>query len=358
MTLTDGQQQSESGRFWNSRTVLITGGAGFIGSNLATALLRLGSKVRIADNLGRGSLTYLSEILDQVDFRNVDLTNPEACLNSCEGIDTIVHLAARVGGINYYITKPGEVFADNAAIDLGVWRAALACGANYFIYASSTHIYPSALQAAPDSPPLSEEQAEPASPSLSYGWAKLFGEKLILFDSGGRERPRVGILRLIGAYGPNQDIALETGSVIPVLIRRALEYPIVPFLVRGSGNETRSFCYIDDVVHGILECTAALRTRPVLGPLNLGNEGRVSIAELAGLIAAQSGKNIEIVFDPSFKPEIVGQAVSCSKAFGDLPSWRPRVNLMDGIQRCYLHIAARLSRGGPALRIAGNRTRE
>lgn len=333
-------------QFWKTKRVLITGGAGCIGSNLTTRLLSEGVPyVRIADNLERGRLEYLSDALQdpRVDFRQIDLRDRVTAADACADVDVVFHLASKVGGIGYYLSNAGTVFSDNVQIDHNVWSGAQAHAVPYFLYTSSAHVYPIELQMTPDAPPIFEHQAYPANPELSYGWAKLLGEKLILYALQQGSRVRAAIPRLIGAYGPNQDIALATGSAIPVFCRRAIEWPAgAPFRVMGNGQETRSFHYISDTLDGMLRAVEKLTEQQVVGPFNLGAEGRVTIEEIARTIIAISGKDIPITWDTSKPTAIWGQALNCQLAADLLDGWRPRVSLREGLELTYRHIERRL----------------
>ena len=323
--------------------VLVTGGAGFIGSHLVPRLLEIGAKVRVVDNLERGRIENLGRSFNSIDFRNEDLRDPAACHRVCDGIDTVFHLASRVGGIGFYLSRPAEVMGDNLLIDINILRAAIAAGVYRYFYAGSAHVYPIELQGSPDSPLIREEQAIPAHPELSYGWAKLMGEKLIEYSLQEGAPLRAAIARIIGAYGPGQDLDLATGSVIPVFTRRAIEYPAQgPFVVLGTGAETRSYCYIDDIIDGFLAAVGKMEEKPLVGPFNLGAEGRITIAELAREIIRISGKNIEITWNTTHPTVIWGQALDCSFASQVLDGWKPAVSLREGLQRVYRHVEAQL----------------
>jgi nucleoside-diphosphate-sugar epimerase len=328
---------------WSGRRVLITGGAGFIGSHLTERLVSLGATVRVVDNLERGRLEYLRPVESRIEFRKDDLRTAEACDRACQDIDFVFHLASKVGGIKYYLIRPGEVILDNTLIDTHMLRAALEAGIGRYLYASSAHVYPIELQGSPEAALIREEQAIPAHPELSYGWAKLLGEKQIEYAVEQGTELRAAIVRIIGAFGPHQDVELETGSAIPVFTRRAIEYPRrQPFVVLGSGEETRSFCYVSDIVEGFLAAAAQLEHNQLVGPLNLGNEDRISIRDLALEIIRISGKDIQITWNSSHPTVIWGQALDCSKTTETL-GWKPVISLSEGLRRVYAHLEARLA---------------
>ena len=328
---------------WKGRPVTITGGAGFIGSNLAKVLVQRGACVRIVDNLERGRKENIAEILKDVEFIQADVRDMECARNALRGAEVVFHLAAQVGGIKVYMDKAGSVLNNNLLIDQNVFAAAVALKPPHIFYASSAHVYPRRLQQIPDSPPLREEDAEPADPVLTYGWGKRIGEITLLNLASECPWMKVSIARIMGAYGYNQDIALETGSVIPVFCHRAIRWPAgAPFRIWGSGRETRSYVFIDDVVEGILRSVETIGDRQIIGPFNLAAEGRVTIRQMAEMIIAISGKSIPVEFDPSASTAIWGQAADCSLSAKLLNGWSAQVPLMDGLKRIYAHIRQQL----------------
>ena len=335
-----------SGTFWANRRVLVTGGAGFIGSNLVERLVQLGASVRVADNLSRGSLDNLEGCLEKIQFLQLDLTRRDDCVKACCDMEVALHLASRVGGISYYLQRPYEVMADNVLMDTLLLQAALECGVRRCLYVSSAHVYPEELQQRPDSAPLREEDALPANPGLSYGWAKLLGEKQVEYAVQQEGRIRAAIVRLIGVYGKNQDTDLATASAIPAFIRRAIEYPRrKPFVILGSGEETRSYCYVSDVVEAMLLAVGRLESEPLVGPVNVGSEERIRIRDLVQEVIAISSKDIEVEPDLSHETTIWGQALDCSRAHHLLNGWRPRVPLLEGLRATYTHIEGHLNGG-------------
>ncbi len=331
--------------FWQGKRVLVTGGCGFIGAFLVRSLLEAGAKVRIADNLERGAIESLGAASDNVEIQKVDLREPGVAGQACDGMDVVFHLASKVGGIGYYLKYPWDVLRSNLTMDGNVLSALIDARVPYYFYASSAHIYPIELQLDIKAPPIREDQAYPANPSLSYGWAKLIGEQGITAALDEGHQFRAAIARIVGAYGPGQDYQLETGSVIPVFSHRAVRYPeLQPFRVLGTGKETRTYCYVDDVVRAIVLSVEKLTDSPQVGPYNLGTSDLVSIVEIAETIIAISGKDIPIAYDTSHPTKIWGQAPDITLAGKLLDGWKPRVSLTDGLKICYEDVKSRLAR--------------
>ena len=158
-----------------NKTIVVTGGAGFIGSHLVKKLVNQEAKVIVVDNLERGKLLSLASVIDRVGFLNKDLRDSNGLKDIFRGADVVVHLASKVGGIGVYTSKPHEVFNDMVQIDKNVLDAVLECGIEKYFYASSAHVYPIHLQQEVGPPAIKESDAYPADPELSYGLAKLVG---------------------------------------------------------------------------------------------------------------------------------------------------------------------------------------
>jgi nucleoside-diphosphate-sugar epimerase len=330
--------------FYAGSRVVVTGGAGFIGAHLTRQLVGLGAKVRVVDNLERGSREAIADVLDRVDLVVADLRDSDECMTAIGECDVVVHLASKVGGIRYYLSKPYQVLHDNMLMDANTLNALIASKVPYYFYASSAHIYPVELQMTADAADIVENQALPAHPQLSYGWAKLMGEKRIEYAIAEGLPVRASVARIIGAYGPGQDFDLAKGSAIPVFIRRAIEYPkSARFTVLGTGDETRSYCYIDDIVEGILRSIYKAQNVDLVGPFNLGRNGRNTIREIAETVIEISGKKISISWDTSVETAIWGQALDCSYATKLLDGWEAKIALRDGLSRCYRDIEQRMA---------------
>jgi nucleoside-diphosphate-sugar epimerase len=330
--------------FWKDKKVLLTGGAGFIGSNLAKDLVALGAHIAIIDNFERGKIEYISEIYDSIVLFKGDLKNKYFCeVIFSRPIDIVIHMASKVGGIGYYTSRPYEVISEMLQADSNVLESVLENNIPNYFYASSAHIYPIELQGTPDSDAITEDQAYPANPELSYGWAKLIAERQIEYACKENPSLRAAIARYIGIFGPNQDYALETGSVIPVFTHRAIKHPEIPFSVWGTGQETRSYCYIDDAV----ECTKLMiekmQEKQIVGPYNVGKQERIKIEDIAKKIIDMSGKDISIEYDATKETLIWGQWCDCTLAAKELDGWKAKVPFDEGLKKINEDLTRRLS---------------
>ncbi len=320
---------------WNKKRVLVTGGAGQIGSNLVRRLTKLGADVTVADNLWRGQLSNLSvDWVPSIDletrFLNVDLAEKAACDLACKGQEIIIHLADVVAGINFVFGNQYFLFNKNALIDNHMIAAAQEAGARKYVYVGSACSYPADKQAVLDPPPFKEDEVYPASPESAYGWSKLMGEYLceLAAESGKME---TGVLRFHNVYGPNCVLDPAKSQVIPALIRKAITYPTDDFVVWGSGQQRRAFVYVDDAVEALVRiCERGMGK----GAIQIGPDYSTSIRETAEEVVRASGKDISITFDTT-KPEgDMDRAADWSKA-RDILGWEPKVDVREGIRRTY-----------------------
>jgi len=328
------------------KKILVTGGAGMIGSNLVKRLVRDNvGKVRVADNLWRGKWQYLNDnkgnpvINMEEDFFELDLREPEACQRAVEGIDEVYHLANVVAGIKYVFTNQMQVFHDNVLIDTNMLKAAYKARVKRFLYVGTACSYPQQIQLYKQTPLLVEEDILPAQPESAYGWSKLMGE-LQTQLCGQETKMHTGILRLHNVYGTPTDYSTERSQVIPSLILKVIRYPSEPFIVWGSGNQGRSFIHVDDVVNGLVMMMTKAMGK---GAIQVGTSYCISIRELAETIAKISGKKIDIQYDLT-KPEgDKGRCADCSKAEKIL-GWKPKIDLEEGLKQIYKWIEDQVKR--------------
>jgi len=325
------------------KRLLITGGAGLIGSNLVHALIqRQKYRIKVVDNLWRGRKENLPESKGSAfdtkrDFFQLDLTEYENCERVTKDVDLIVHLADIVAGISYVFGNEYSLYQENTRINSNLLKAAISNGVGKILYVGTACSYPASKQSEITDILLKEEDVYPAEPESAYGWSKLMGEYELglatdegLIDST--------ILRLHNVYGPRCDIDPKTSQVIPALCRKAVEYPESEFLVWGSGNQRRAFVFVADVVDAILR---ALDQGFGHGVIQIGTSKSFAIGEIAEQIVRISEKDIEIKYDESRPEGDVDRKADYSKA-KDVLGWEPKVGIDEGLARTYRWVSRQL----------------
>lgn len=316
--------------YWESKRVLVTGGAGFIGSHLVKMLVEKGAVVRVADNLSRGKLQNISNVLDKIEFMKVDLTKEENCLKACEGMEIVFHLAASVGGIEYIRRENVGGCIPSILMNTFMLEAAVKKGVERFLFSSSACIYRESNRNIEAPLKYKEEDAYPAQPCTTYGWAKLLGE--IQCEAYAKDYGiKTSIVRLFSVYGENENLDPKWSHVIPSLIRKAILYPKEPFLVFGNGEQMRAFLYVKDAVEALL---LTVEKHPKPNPLNIGSDKWVKIKDLAEKIIDISGKNIKIEYDLTKPTGIFGYCADYSRAY-EVLGWEPKTDLDEGLRRTY-----------------------
>ena len=331
-------QESFELDWYFGKRILITGGAGFIGSWLVEALVRLGANVYVVDNLWRGSLDNLRKeggsswiSLDE-QFILGDLREFHTALTACLKAkpDIVFHLADIVAGIDYVFANEPFIYRANILINTNVFTATKEANIPSLIYLGTACSYPNKLQELPGGTPLLEEQIYPADPESAYGWSKLMGE----YEAELLEKNsdlQVGILRLHNVYGPGSILSIRRSQVIPSLIRKAVRFPKEDFVVWGSGKQARDFVFVGDIVDALLRLP--LKGMGV-GPIQIGTATQTTIAELASLIIEVSKKEIQLKFDLD-KPEgDGGRSGDYSKA-NKILGWKVFTPLRDGLRQTY-----------------------
>jgi len=320
---------------WKEKKVLVTGGAGMIGSSLVEELVNRGSKVTVADNLWRGKKEYLIKdghpIIDfENDFFQVDLVDYDNCLRVAEGQEIVYHLADVVAGINYVFGNELSIFRTNILINSNMLHASIAAGIQKFVYVGTACSYPAEKQNMLNPPPFKEDDVYPAHPESSYGWSKLMGE----YESELAQKEGlidIGILRLHNVYGPKCEMSPEKSQVIPALIRKAISYPAEDFVVWGSGNQRRAFLYIDDAVSSLISVMDSGINK---GAIQIGPDYSIAIREIAEIIVSLSGKDIHIKYDPTKKEGDIDRTADWTKA-KQILEWSPKIDIETGLKRTY-----------------------
>lgn len=325
------------------KKILVTGGAGMIGSNLVKRLVQKGYDVSVIDNLWRGKREYLLDengkyIIDmEARFHEIDLSTDNNIDHIISKADYIYHLADVVAGVDYVFSNQGSVFRQNLLINSNLIAAVRRNPIKGFIYVGTACSFPAELQSGVDARPLKEEDQYPASPESSYGWSKLMGE----YESFLMEKETgipVSVLTLHNVYGTPCDFGEEKSQVIPSLIRKAINYPEKRFAVWGSGEQGRAFVHVDDIVDALV---LAMEKGLGKGLVQIGPSSCISIKEIAEMINEISGKNMDIIFDTT-KPEgDKGRCADYSKAKTVL-GWEPRVDLKKGLSDLYNWVGERI----------------
>jgi nucleoside-diphosphate-sugar epimerase len=336
---------------WNQTPVLVTGGAGFIGSFLVERLVELGADVVVADNLSRGGADKLAAVVDQIELRPVDLTTMEGCLRATEGVEVVFHLAASVGGVHYIERENVGGLTPSVLMNQHMLEACRIRDIDRFVFASSACIY---RQQTDELNEFSENQGYPAHPFSTYGWAKVLGEvacKAYHDDYG----MRTVSVRIFNAYGPRESLDPDSSHVIPSLCRKVIEAPDGGSIeIFGDGTQERGFIYVTDLVDGLVR---AAEVKGDGGVINVGNAHEVvSIADLAARVVAISGKELRIDRDRSGPTGTNRYCADMTTMIHEL-DWEPTVSLDEGLQQVYDWAAAELGADAhqPVLADGGDR---
>jgi len=308
--------------------VLVTGGAGFIGSHLVDELLRRNSEVRVVDDLSRGSIRNIAHFRDKVEFIKGDLADAKTAETAMRDIEVCFHLAAVVGSVEFMATHPANIFK-NTSIDYNVLEACRKKNVDRMLYTSSACVYPIDLQTAENQPPLKENDALAygAKPDSDYGWTKLFGE--IQCQAYHRSYGmKIAIVRPFNPYGPRESFDPKDSHVIPSLIRKTVHRE-KPFVVWGDGGQARSFEYVSDVVEGIV---LAIERAVDADPINLGGSNYITIRELTELIQKLTHYGTSIVWDKTKPQGVRTRKADATKAHAVL-GWIPKISLEDGLRK-------------------------
>jgi len=321
---------------WSGLNVLVTGGAGHIGSHLVRRLVDQGANVRVADNLWRGKKEYLLDeqkkpIIDlEKNFLEVDLTDYNNCVKAVTGIDVVFHLADIVAGIDYVFGNENFVYRSNILMNSNMFAASVKAHIQKLAYVGAACAYPLEKQNDPNHPLFKESDMYPAHPESSYGWGKLMGEyECELYSTSGKMH--TAILRLHNVYGPNSDLSLERSQVIPATIRKAINYPDEKFVIWGNGQQSRAFLYVTDVVDAFM---LAIDKGLDKGPIQIGSPIKTTINEIADSIIKISGKYIKKEYDLTKPTGDLGRAADCARA-EQILDWKQKVPLEEGLRRTY-----------------------
>jgi len=301
--------------FYKNKKVLVTGGTGLIGRPLVEMLIERGAKVRIA------SLDDSSRAHPEAEFKQINLTRFENCMEVCKGMDFVFHLAGIKGSPAMTMKKPASFFVPTISFNTNMMEAARQCGVERYLYTSTIGVYSPAEV-------FYEDDVWKTFPSKNdkfAGWAKRMGELQAEAYKIEYGWDKIAIVRPANVYGPYDNFNPNNAMVIPSLIKRALDGEN-PLTVWGDGSPIRDFIHAEDVARGML-----LAFKKGIGqPINLGSGIGVSIKEIVEIIVNNMKIKPKLFWDTS-KPSGDKKRlmdISRAKAIG----FQPMISIEDGIK--------------------------
>ncbi len=310
--------------YWHGKRVVVTGGAGFIGSHVVERLLPLAAEV-VVPTRQDGIPEHVRSFAKDITLVHGDLRDAELAARAMQDADVVLMLAAIVGGIEYNMAHQGSVFRDNIGVFLQTLEACRQQNVGRVLVTSSACVYPRFCQI-----PTPESEGfvgRPEPTNEGYGWAKRMEE----FLAGAYSREfamSVAVARPYNAYGPRDNFEPASSHVIPALVRKAFCDPGDELVVWGSGQQSRSFLYVSDFADGLIRvCERAADTEPV----NVGADEETTIGSVAQTICDLAGTGKRVVFDTSKHEGQPRRHCDVSRLQADY-EFSARVPLSDGLR--------------------------
>ena len=296
---------------------LVTGGAGFIGSNLADELIRQGHEVRILDDLSTG---FAENLPPDALFFEGDLCDEELVAEAVDGVEVVFHQGAR-GSVTKSVETPLLTDHSNIHGTLTVLEAARRAGVRRVVSASSSSIYGGVA-------PRPTRETEPLTPRSPYAVSKIAGEHYlqVYWELFGLETVA---LRYFNVYGPRQSPKSLYAAAVPRFIDAMANGR--PATIYGDGGQTRDFTYVADVVDALVRASTSVKA-PLVGPMNVGGGRRISILDLVGSIAKALGFTGRPVHEPARVGDVRDSLADIRRAM-DALAWKPATSLDQGIAR-------------------------
>jgi UDP-glucose 4-epimerase len=301
------------------RTCLVTGGGGFIGSHVATALVKRGDRVRVLDNFSTGNPQNLDHVRSDIEVIEAEVQDPQAVARAVENVDCVFHQAA-LASVPRSVKRPLDTNDACVAGTVNVLHEARQAGVRRVVYAASSSAYG-------DQPFASKRETDMPAPLSPYAAAKLAGELYCraFHHTYGIETVA---LRYFNVFGPRQDPDSPYSAVIPIFITRLLAGK--PPVVYGDGHQSRDFTYVANVVDGNL---LAAEASGVAGrTLNVANGRSTTLLRLLELLNQFLGTNIEPVFHPPRAGDVRDSLADITAA-RNLLGFEPKVNFEEGLRK-------------------------
>ncbi len=315
----------------SSDLVVVGGGGGFIGGHLVATLLGQGHRVRSVD---LKPLEEWYQVHGEAENAVLDLSLKEACAEALVDADDVYNLAADMGGMGF-IENNKALCMLSVLINTHMLEAAKEQEVGRFFYSSSACVYAADKQTDPDNPGLKESDAYPALPEDGYGWEKLFSERMCRhFREDFELHTRVA--RYHNVYGPEGTWQGGREKAPAAICRKVVEAKLSgnnQIDIWGDGEQTRSFMYIDDCVHG----SQAILDSDILEPINLGSSEMVTINQLVDIVEEIAGTKLERQYDLSAPKGVRGRN-SDNTMIEERLGWEPSISLHDGLEKTYAWI--------------------
>jgi nucleoside-diphosphate-sugar epimerase len=310
---------------FKKKTVVVTGGAGLIGSFLVERLLSVGARVIVADDFLKGRREYLAPVIDRIEIREGDLEYLEPMQRALAGADVICHLASRAFGIDYSAGNHLSIFEHNERITNNLMHVLARRPVEHLLVASSSCVYPDGTPT--PLPELPTFTGEPEQANYGYGWAKRFLEQKMALLARETNQP-LTIVRPFNIYGERYSWSGEASQAIPMLVKKVMD-GADPVVIWGSGSQRRNYLHSADCA----DAMAALVERGAQGTFNIGTEETVTLRELVDSICRLSGRKPRIVTDTA-KPEgRRNKSADSTRLRVAYPGFRVSISLDDGLRR-------------------------
>jgi len=298
---------------------LVTGGAGFIGSNICRRLVSEGYFVRVIDNLLTGKKSNLDDIIDKIEFIEADCGNYELARSTLDGMDVVLHQGA-LPSVPKSVDNPAATHRHCVDATFNMLLASRDCGVKKFVYAASSSAYG-------DSPTLPKVETMPAAPLSPYAAAKLFGEYYCSVFSNVFGLDTVS-LRYFNVFGPYQDPTSQYAAAIPAFATAILKD--TPPTIYGDGEQSRDFTYIDNVVEANILAARTERTNGEV--VNVACGGAVTVNQIIDMINDILGKNIKPNYTSERPGDVKHSLADIAKA-DKLIGYKPVVDFKDGLEK-------------------------